>query len=97
MSKLLSSLEEMKEQLEKAEQYNSYELAVGDDLVSGLCALCLVLLDPLGDQKTYAEVRDYLSTELPRRKYSTGYCWPKGDKRPRLEWLDEQIKKLKEL
>lgn len=59
----------------------------------GLCAL-IFLLHINGDvsDSECLELKNYLKTHLPDS--CNGYSWPKGEKEPRIVWLQKQIAKL---
>ncbi len=66
-----------------------------DMLKSGLCRLSHNLYY-YTDKMSYNEmgnVQYYMSLFLPETK-ADGYCWPIGEKEPRIKWLKEQIEKL---
>lgn len=63
----------------------------------GLCFLTSMLLRNNILTKENAQIlRYFLSCNLPNddMKYDTYYCWPKGEKEPRLDWINKQIQIL---
>jgi hypothetical protein len=45
------------------------------------------------NNQEYRAVDEYLKNNLPQEK-NAGYCWPPGEKEPRIKWLNEQIAKF---
>lgn len=64
-------------------------------LNTGLCNLINALLD--NDYLSLYEhekISLFLEANLPRYRFNTVYCWPVGEKEPRIKWIKEQIEKL---
>lgn len=63
----------------------------------GLCFLTGMLLrNNILTKEKVKILRYFLSCNLPNddMKYDTYYCWPKGEKEPRLDWINKQIQIL---
>jgi hypothetical protein len=69
------------------------------DEVSRECdqGICTVLNQMEYDDKInleeYSILKSYLRWNLPPKEFSP-YCWPLGEKEPRIKWLNEQIAKF---
>lgn len=73
-----------------------------DMLESGLCYYVAALSrNSIISYSEYDHLIKYLDACLPDRKYRgiyidrLEYCFPYGEKEPRIEWLKQQIEKLK--
>lgn len=74
-----------------------------DSLFYGMCEVihALNMVDDQDDDyitdKEYINIFEYLYKNCPFKNInpSTSFWWTKGDKRPRLKWLDKQLKQLK--
>lgn len=73
-----------------------------DKLESGLCKLNSRLHDyKIFSLREAHEVYVHFAYNLPAKRHRLPdtrlivYCWPCGEKEPRIKWLKEQIEKLK--
>jgi hypothetical protein len=59
--------------------------------------ICLVLMDMKISFDEKHKVINYIKKYAPKRYYNlhdNGYYWPKGETKPRIEWLNTQIERL---
>jgi hypothetical protein len=64
---------------------------VQEERINGICAASVMLA--IREEillPEYYKLSRFLQTNLPPRVFDA-FCWPPGEKEPRLKWLDEQI------
>jgi hypothetical protein len=63
--------------------------------VVGVCKLSKILQESgYMTRKELEKISDFLDENLPPYRYDVVYCWPVGEKEPRIKWIKEQIEKL---
>lgn len=71
--------------------------------ITGLCGLVHYRLKKVTEEERY-ELLNYIRLHRPTRgkhfnqvqhEVNDGYYWPSGEKQPRIDWLNDKIKKFK--
>lgn len=68
---------------------------IKDEYFKGMCIqISLMVVSNAIDTSEEIIIRNYLKNQKPLTKNHLGFWWTKGNKKPRLDWIDKQIKKL---
>jgi len=64
----------------------------------GFCGMCVSNASMFDNKKIsrykFDLIYSYINDNKPEEHWFKGYWWKAGDKKPRIEWLNQQIEKL---
>lgn len=83
--------------IELLEKLRAYIVKVETNHFFGMCAEVTEMYEEdLITSDEYDDLDDYIVDRVPRGLCKIDYWWPRGEKQPRFDWIDEQVKILKD-